>query len=134
MSESVRNWLMIQTYCHVREKSVPNKKFEKILAQNSEMAYFYSLRILHGRFLRGEKIIAQDPHWAVKYARFILKNRFTIAEKIIATNLMCCYEYYKYVVKGRLPDYMHEKMLIFSFLHPEQELVKKYFQEISNVK
>lgn len=134
MTESVRNWIMLQTYCHVREKSVPNKKFEKILAQNGEMAYFYSLRVLRGRFAMGEKAIAKEPSWAVKYARFILKDRFPMAEENIANSLACCYEYYRHVVKGRLPKPMHEKMLIFSVCYPKEELVKKYFQEISNIK
>lgn len=126
----IKDWVVIQTYIYARDKNKPIPKIEPVIALNGEASYFYALRILHGRFLAGEKQIAKNPTWAVKYARFILRGRFKIAEKYIAKNPELCYDYFKHVIKKKLPEKMHNAMILFSYMNPRNEHINKYFQEI----
>jgi hypothetical protein len=127
----MRDWIIAQTYVHVREKGVRVPRLEGVIAENGEASYFYALRVLHGRFERGEPAIASIPKWAVKYARFIIRRRFEIAEENLCSDPELCYEYFRYVTCGKLPGFMHNAMVMMSFEKPDDYFVLKYFKEIT---
>lgn len=117
---------------YVREKGRPSPKLEGVISQNGEASYFYALKVLRGRFEKGEASISENPVWAVKYARFVIRKRFRLAEEKIARNPGCSYEYFRHVMKGKkLPDEMHQSMVLMSFEFPEDHSIKKYFSELS---
>ena len=122
---------MTSTYVYARERGRPIPKLEGILSQNGEMAYFYALRVLRGRFTKGERAISSEPLWAVKYARFVIRRRFRMAEPNISTHPESCYEYFKHVMGGRkLPEKMHGAMMLMSFEQPENYFIKRYMSEM----
>lgn len=124
------DWIAIQSYISARNSEKPaSKMMETVISQNGEVAYFYALRVLHGRFPKGEKAISKIPSWAVRYARFIIKKRFVKAEDCISKDPEWCYEYFKHVIKKKLPPKMHQAMLMMSFKNPQNHFVSKYFKE-----
>lgn len=128
---SIKDWLVVTTYVHIREKNRPQPKLEGVISQNGEASYFYALRVLRGPFKEGEPSISKHPTWAVKYARFIIRKRFHMAEENISRNPGCSYEYFRHVMKGKkLPEEMHRAMLLMSFEQPDDQHIKKYFSEL----
>lgn len=130
----MKDWLCIQSYVYAREKDKPVQGAEFMLAKNGEVAYFYALRILRGRFKLGEKAIADCPEWALKYARFIIKRRFRIAEDKIARDPKLCYLYFKHVVRKKLPPKMHRVMVSSGFKFADNQYIARYLQEIGALK
>lgn len=127
----MRDWLITRAYIDAVEKGKPCRGFESLIASDGEASYFYALRVLRGRFKKGEPAISKVPVWAVKYARFIRKRRFMMAESHIAGDPKLCYEYFRHVMGGtRLPEKMHESMVLMSFAQPENHFVRKYFKEL----
>lgn len=126
----IKDWVVIQTYIYARNKNKPIPKIEPVIALSGEASYFYALKVLRGRFVAGEKEIAKTPSWAVKYARFVLRGRFKIAEKYIAGDPELCYDYFRHVVKKKLPERMHNSMILSAYANPKNNFVNKYFQEI----
>jgi hypothetical protein len=75
-----------------------------------------------------ESIIIKSPLYASAYARDLIQGRWIEAENIISTNSQHAYFYVKYVIKGKLPENMHNAMI----LHADQ-WAKKYFNFIKNI-
>lgn len=128
----ISDWVALQTYINCVDRQKRNLEMEKIISKNGEIAYFYALRVLHRPFPEAEPAIAKHPNWAVRYARFIIRKRFNIAEESIATDPRWCYEYYRHVIGKRLPDKMHERLLLMSYEQPHNYFLNKYFKEILN--
>jgi hypothetical protein len=66
---------------------------------------------------RLEKMIIKNhgflpSYWAYYYARFVIKGRWKEAEPIIAAKSQYAYLYSKFIIKEKLPEYMHNVMLI----------------------
>jgi hypothetical protein len=75
---------------------------------------------------RLEKIIIKNhPYWAYYYARFVIKGRWKEAEPIIAAKSQYSYLYSKFIIKEKLPEYMHNVMLIYA-----DDWAKRYFDFI----
>ena len=115
-----------QAYKHCLEHG-RNPELEKIILINSYFAYKYSLYIVKGRLIEAEKIILTDPEWACHYAEDVIRDRWNEAENIIATDSYCAYRYAKLVIKGKLPEHMHNMML----LHAD-DFAKHYLDFINN--
>jgi hypothetical protein len=74
-----------------------------------------------------EKIIIKDPHYAYYYALEIIKGRWIEAENIISTDSCCAYCYAMNVIKDKLPENMHNAMLLYA-----DHNAKLYFNFIKN--
>ena len=72
-----------------------------------------------------EKIIIKDPYYAYYYAQNIIKDRWIEAENIISTDSECAYYYATNVIKGKLPELMHNAMIIHADYY-----AKRYFDFI----
>ena len=59
-----------------------------------------------------ELIIINDSRYACLYAIDVIKGRWIEAEDIISTDSEWTYLYAKNVIKGKLPENMHNAMLI----------------------
>jgi hypothetical protein len=74
-----------------------------------------------------EQYIIKDSHYAYFYALNIIKGRWIEAEDIIATNSGYAYLYAREIIKGKLPENMHNMMLLYA-----DKYSKKYFDYIKN--
>lgn len=104
----------ISTYCAARRNGPVGRVREELLCRNPQVAYLYSLKVLHSRFPAGEAAISRSPEWAVRYARFVLKGRFRLAERFIVRSPRWAFEYAERVVRGRLPMKMHRRIMSIS--------------------
>jgi len=72
-----------------------------------------------------EGIILKDAFSSFYYARHIIKGRWELAEPIISKDAHLSYLYARYAIKGRLPDFMHNALLLSN-----NEYTKKYVEFI----
>lgn len=61
-----------------------------------------------------EPIILTDPLYSFMYARDVIKGRWEEAEEVILNDHCCTYFYAKEVIKGKLPEHMHNQMLLMA--------------------
>jgi hypothetical protein len=73
-----------------------------------------------------EPFIIKNPYYALSYAK-VMRSRWIEAEDIISTNSQYSYLYAYYIIKGKLPENMHNMML----LHADK-WAKLYFNFIKN--
>lgn len=74
--------------------------------------------------------ILKFPRLCVIYARQILNDRFRLAEDVIAGDLISAYFYSKLVIGGKLPDVMHNRLVLNSFGGCD-DILKKYLLEFA---
>lgn len=77
------------------------------------------------------KRLRKRPYYAFLYAMNILKDRLPAKlEELFASDPESAYKYAKYVIKGRLPDFVHNALIINSFEKNEmKQFVSKYLSE-----
>ena len=75
-----------------------------------------------------EPFIIKNPYYALSYAEKVMRSRWTEAEDIISTNSQYSYLYAYYIIKCKLPENMHNMML----LHADN-WSKLYFKFIENI-
>ena len=100
-----------EAYRHCQEHG-RNSELEKIIINDPDWAYYYARDVIKDRWIEAEKIILTDPDWAYYYARYIIKGRWIEAENIILTNPQWAFYYAKRIIKGKLPENMHNMMLL----------------------
>ena len=75
---------------------------------------YYECRYNKKRDKDLEKIIIKDPYYAYSYATNVIKSRWIEAENIICTSSEYTYWYAVDVIKARLPENMHNAMLLYA--------------------
>ena len=103
-----------------------NKKLEPYFIKDPHWSFWYAKYIIKGRWIEAEQYIIKSPCHACLYARDMIKNRWEEAESTIATDSEWTYYYAKEVIKGKLPENMHNTMLIHA-----DDWSKLYFKLIS---
>ena len=89
-----------------------------------------------------EYIILADPWYSFLYAAHVIEGQWKEAEDVIMDDPQASFYYSKDVIEGKLPDKMHNRMLLYaieksSYLDPELIListgkwVKLYFEFIN---
>jgi len=74
-----------------------------------------------------EDIILTDPNISFQYAADIIKGRWIEAEDIIMLDPLGGYLYAVNVIKGKLPDKMHNMMLLYAIKNLDN-WAKNYFE------
>jgi len=78
-------------------------------------------------------IAAGQPMWAAcYYARDVIRGRWIEAEEVIMTNPRCCLYYADYVAKGKLPEKMHNMMILHAIENSDNWYIKDYFKYIES--
>ena len=95
----------------------------------SELAYRKAWRA-GKRLPELEYIIMTDPQIACFYAEDIIKGRWIEAEDIIMNDPHETYCYAIQVIKGKLPEKIHNMMLLHAIKDPDNCYVKEYFEFI----
>jgi len=94
-----------------------------------EQAYYKAIRA-GKRLIELEDMVLTDAFWAYIYAENIIKSRWIEAEDVIMTDSSPCFAYAEYVTKGKLPEKMHNMMILHAIKDPNDYYVKKYFEFI----
>jgi len=132
------------------EKRIP--ELEPTISQDAYCSYLYATELIKGKFILGELTISKNAYYSYGYARDVIKDRWEIAEPTISKNAYSSYYYAKnvikgrfilaepaisqdsywsyyyalHVIKGKLPDFMHNQMILSN-----DEYAKKYIKFIS---
>jgi len=115
-----------QAYYKARESGKRIPELEPTIIKNAQCSYCYAEDVIKGRFILGEPVISQDSQCSFWYARDIIKDRWEKAEPAISKDAESSYCYAKYIIKGRLPDFMHNALLLSN-----DESAKEYIKFIS---
>jgi hypothetical protein len=98
---------------------------------NPNTVVSYTSEIIGSRWEAGEKCLLHSPNTdhtrgaLVSYARDVLQGRWENAENILSTSTASMRMYADEVIKGRLPETLHNRML----LSPSDEYVEAYFEK-----
>ena len=94
-----------------------------------ELAYFKALEA-GKRLPELESIILTSSWFSYQYAADIIKGRWIEAEDIImiSVNYSGCYALF--VIDGKLPEKMHNMMILYAIKDPNHLYVKSYFEYI----
>jgi len=77
-----------------------------------------------------EHIILTSSFYAYFYAGTVIKGRWIEAEDLIMTNIRMSYFYAKNIIRGKLPEKMHNMMILHGIEDPNDIFVKDYFEFI----
>ena len=116
--------------------------------------YVYSRNIIKGRWTEAEDIIMTDLYASYYYAKYVIKGKpyqmtylqgfflsyfrtlkikmkdIDLVEDHIMQNPLFTLEYARIIIKGKLPDRMHNMMILHAIEDPDNTWVKDYFEFI----
>jgi hypothetical protein len=93
-----------EAYFKCRDNNKIDKRLELIIIKSLQYAYFYSKEVIKGRWIEAEEFIKKDAYWAYYYVRD--------------------------VIKGKLPENMHNAMILHRI--NEDSWAKYYFDFIKS--
>lgn len=99
---------------------------EPFIIQHPKFAYNYAKKYIKGRWPEAEPFIKQKPDCAYSYAIHVIKGRWEEAEEFIAQSSSLSYEYAKNIINGKLPEEMHNRIIIMAMQNPNDPYLKKY--------
>jgi hypothetical protein len=92
----------------------------------------YAAEVVGGRWREAEEIILGEPfdiegaRAACRYARDVVKGRWEAGESVIAACTHSMLRYADEVLKGRLPDHLHNRMVLGDANEDVKAYVRKY--------
>jgi len=95
-------------------------ELEPLIIQDAHWSHYYALDVIEGRFVLGEPFISQDAYYSYWYAKDIIKGKWELGEAAISKNAFYSFFYAKYVIKGKLPDFMHNQMILENDIYTKQ--------------
>lgn len=128
LQQLINAWLVCG-YFYAEEDLPLFPEYEKAIAKHPLAAAFYSSCFMKKPWPKAEKCIAKDKEASMLYSTRVLKSRFAIGEKVISENPEYCLAYSILVLKrGKLPDFMHNRMLLHAIEDPNNKHVKRYLR------
>jgi len=88
----------------VKNGSPVSAELEECIFTASNWAYYYSLNIIHGRYLKAESIILTDPGWSYYYAKNVIKGPWQECEQIILNDVKYTFLYVTNILKRKWDD------------------------------
>jgi len=101
-----------EAYYKARESDKRIPELEPIISKDAYYSYRYALYVIKGRFILAEPYISKDAYYSYCYAKHVIKGRWELGEAAISKNAEYSYRYARDVIKGRLPDLMHNQMIL----------------------
>ena len=80
------------------------KKLEPVIMKDPQLACWYAIDVLRGRWSAAEPVIMKDPEGAYRYARAVLRGRWPEAEPVIMRDPYWAYKYAQQVLRERWPE------------------------------
>jgi len=114
-----------EAYYKARESDKRIPKLEPIISKDAYWSYRYARDVIKGRFILAEPAISKDALYSFYYARNIIKGKFILGEPAISKDSEYSYLYAEDVIRGRLPDFMHNQMILSN-----DEYAKEYVKFI----
>jgi hypothetical protein len=95
---------------------------------NRDLHYAYRWCKVHGRNKQVEDILLNKKalRYLFDYALCVIKGRWEEAEEFIIRSPYFMNLYARNIIKGKLPDNLHNAMLVFGMIKTEERLVKDY--------
>jgi len=115
-----------QAYEKAKKSGKRIPELEPYISKDIYSSYLYAKHVIKGKFILAEPAISKDAYWSCNYAEDVIKGRWEIAEPTIIKNAEVSYYYAKNVIKGKLPDFMHNQMI----LNNNNTYTKKYIEYI----
>jgi len=100
-------------------------ELEPDISKDVYFSYYYATDIIKDRFILAELTISKDAYYSYCYAKYVIGGRWELGEAVISKNTQYSYGYARYVIKGRLPDFMHNALLLSN-----DEYAKEYIKFI----
>lgn len=97
---------------------------EATIVQDAYSSCRYARYAIKGRWEPGEAAISEEGGASLDYAQYVIRGRWEPGEEAISSSTEHMYLYAKDVIGGRLPDFLHNKMV----LSDSDEWTKKYFK------
>jgi hypothetical protein len=127
--QQIINAWMVKGFFFTKEDIPTFPKYEKAISKHPLAAAFYACCFMKERWPAAEKTIAKDKEASMIYAHRLLRKRFEEGEKTISEDPEYCLAYSLLVLKrGKLPEFMHNKMLVYGIQDPENNHVKRYLR------
>ena len=123
--------MLIMEYCS--EYKYKSEEAEKKISKFPEVAYRYAVRVKKERWIEGEASILKDIEKATEYV-FDLKFRWPEYENKIKNKPKRIFEYAKKVIRGKLPDELHNRMMMKTLNNQERGHYEadEYFDWLKN--
>jgi hypothetical protein len=103
--------------------------YEDDIKKSPIASAIYSCCFMKKPWLEAEKSIAKDKEASMLYASKVLKARFPAGEEAISEDPEYCLAYCLLVLKrGKLPEFMHNKMLLHAIKDPDNKHIKRYLK------
>jgi len=109
-----------QAYCKALQQGKRIPKLEPIIIQDAYWSYRYALYVIEGRWELVELDISKDAYYSYCYAKHVIKGRWELGEAVISQNAEYSYWYAADVIKGKLPDFMHNEMILSNHEYAKQ--------------
>lgn len=99
-----------QAFEKCRNNNKRDKRLESIIIKSAKFSWLYAANLIQGRWIEAEDVISTDPFFAYYYAQDI--------------------------IKGKLPENMHNAMLLHSMSDSEfeKEYAEMYFRFLCYLK
>jgi len=91
---------------------------------------FYKAHEAGKRLPELEHIVLNDSWYSYRYALNVVKGRWIEAEDIIMNDSIYSSYYAVNVIEGKLPEKMHNMMILHAIKNPNDIWVKEYFEFI----
>jgi len=114
-----------EAYCKARNLGKRIPKLEPLISKDALYSYYYARDVIKGRFILAELAIIQDAYFSYWYAIEVIEGRFELGEPVISKDSEYSYLYAEDVIKGKLPDFMHNALLLSN-----DKFTKKYVEFI----
>jgi len=115
-----------EAYDKARNLGLRTPELELVISKDSQCSYWYARNVIEGKFILGEPAISKSAYCSFHYARYVIKGKFILGEPVISKDVQFSYLYAKEIIKGRLPDLMHNQMIL-----ENNEYTKEYIKFIS---
>jgi len=107
-------------------KRIP--KLEPTIIKNAQYSYYYALYVIKGKWELAEPTISKNAYYSYHYAKHIIKGKWELGEPIISKDAFYSYFYAKDAIKGKLPDFMHNALLLSN-----NKYAKYYVEFVNNI-
>jgi len=114
-----------QAYYKAKELGKRTPELEPTISKDAFSSYCYAKNVIKGKWELAETTISKDVCYSYCYALHVIEGRFILGETAIIKDTQYSYCYAKNVIKGRLPDFMHNQMILSN-----DEYTKEYVKFI----
>jgi len=115
-----------EAYKKAKELGERIPKLEGIILKDAAYSFYYAKNVIKGKFELSEPAISKNTQYSYWYAKYAIKGRWELGEPAISQDAYSSYWYAIEVIEGRLPDFMHNQMILGN-----NEYTKKYIEFIS---